>query len=79
MLHLIGDMHQPLHCATYYSTAYHTGDRGGNEQLIKVNGRVLDLHTYWDGLIGTSTRYGVIAASAELITRDPKYKREALK
>jgi hypothetical protein len=79
VLHLVGDIHQPLHCATYCSSDFPKGDHGGNDQLVKVDGRVTKLHAYWDELIGRSNRYRVVEASADLISHDPKYKREAFK
>lgn len=53
ILHLTGDLHQPLHATSMYSKTYPDGDRGGNSQYIRAeaNGRVLNLHSVWDGLI----------------------------
>lgn len=36
LLHIIGDMHQPLHNSNYYNTTYPNGDQGGNLQKIQV-------------------------------------------
>ena len=44
LLHLIGDLHQPLH------TGYES-DKGGNEFEISFKGRRTDLHTLWDDII----------------------------
>jgi hypothetical protein len=79
VLHLVGDVHQPLHCATFFSSTFPKGDRGGNSQLVKAHGKVIPLHTWWDALIGTSMRYPVVEASAYEITRDAKYKRAQFK
>jgi len=56
LLHLIGDVHQPLHCATRVSVAHMDGDRGGNDEMVctsptKCN---VKLHTFWDDLPGTN-------------------------
>ena len=53
VLHVGGDLHQPLHCISEYSTTYPQGDRGGNSQFVRAEAgkRVLDLHSIWDGLI----------------------------
>jgi S1/P1 Nuclease len=57
LLHLVGDIHQPLHCATRVSSADPQGDAGGNDvkfcgpKATKCTG---ELHSYWDGLLGTS-------------------------
>lgn len=34
LLHLVGDLHQPLHCTTYVSAYFPNGDMGGN--LINI-------------------------------------------
>jgi hypothetical protein len=34
ILHIIGDMHQPLHNSNFYNETFKTGDVGGN--LVKV-------------------------------------------
>lgn len=56
ILHLVGDVHQPLHCATRYTAAQPQGDRGGNGFKIKGawvgRERVDNLHLYWDSALG---------------------------
>jgi hypothetical protein len=46
LVHFVGDLHQPLHCAT-------RGDRGGNDLSVKYLGSAghhsHDLHHVWDG------------------------------
>lgn len=46
LLHLVGDIHQPLHCASRFSARHPEGDRGGNDFLL--TGRHEQLHAYWD-------------------------------
>jgi len=63
IIHFVGDIHQPLHCATRVSSALHDGDRGGNLVNLKIrqaNGttKTTNLHSYWDGGIGTFPRTG---------------------
>ncbi len=58
IIHFVGDIHQPLHCATRVSSANPQGDRGGNLVKITVRGpdgkpKQTNLHSYWDGGIGT--------------------------
>lgn len=52
IIHFVGDIHQPLHCAEYYSETFLSGDRGGNEFKIyykEPNGDVIhNLHMLWD-------------------------------
>jgi hypothetical protein len=56
LIHFIGDMHQPLHCAD-------NKDKGGNDVKVEFFGRQTNLHSVWDsGLLsrmGTQQRlYG---------------------
>jgi len=44
IVHLVGDMHQPLHCADNH-------DRGGNMVSVTWFGRTANLHKVWDTLI----------------------------
>ena len=48
LTHLIGDMHQPLHCVERYGEKYPHGDAGGNFVSVTVNGTSMKLHAYWD-------------------------------
>jgi hypothetical protein len=41
VVHLVGDLHQPLHCADH-------GDKGGNAVGVFVAGRIANLHSAWD-------------------------------
>jgi hypothetical protein len=57
VIHFVGDVHQPLHCATRVSKANPEGDRGGNLVSIKIKGangklKKTNLHSYWDGGLG---------------------------
>lgn len=67
LIHLVGDMHQPLHCGTLYSAdLFPTGDAGGNGTGVRVGGQRVRLHTYWDGLLGTAgDKYGEIKDTAD--------------
>jgi hypothetical protein len=58
IIHFVGDIHQPLHCATRVSSANPDGDRGGNLVSIKVAGKKTNLHSYWDGGIGSFPKTG---------------------
>jgi hypothetical protein len=35
LFHLVGDVHQPLHCTAVYSERFPDGDKGGNLALIR--------------------------------------------
>ncbi|HEY6329081.1 MAG TPA: S1/P1 nuclease [Blastocatellia bacterium] len=61
LLHLVGDVHQPLHCTTRCSKDLPNGDQGGN--LVKLTPPPPnELHAFWDDLLGTGD--GPIAAIA---------------
>jgi hypothetical protein len=54
LFHLVGDLHQPLHCCALFSGEhFKKGDKGGN--LIKLPGGE-NLHSRWDGLLGRNSR-----------------------
>jgi len=58
LLHIVGDMHQPLHMTTLYTEEYLQGDQGGNKFKIHYSnksdeeaerlGLPSNLHSYWD-------------------------------
>lgn len=55
IIHVIGDVHQPLHSCTLINKQYPDGDRGGN--LIRVNytpnKEINNLHKLWDSVLNT--------------------------
>lgn len=63
-LHLVGDLHQPLHAIARYTAqiAGTEGDRGGNEEhIIPATGETIALHAYWDRVFGGySSVFGAI-------------------
>ena len=62
LLHLVGDVHQPLHCTARFSSDLPDGDQGGN--LVKLNGNPHELHAFWDAAGGTSNDLASIIAAA---------------
>ena len=48
LLHVVGDIHQPLHAASRVSKRFPSGDRGGNLVGLGKNSIARNLHTYWD-------------------------------
>lgn len=50
LVHLVGDVHQPLHCVTRVIHDDPTGDKGGND--CKLNGKPDNIHSIWDGIVG---------------------------
>lgn len=56
LIHLVGDIHQPLHCASYFGSEFPKGDKGGNSFYVKPATRAIKLHALWDGLLGTRNK-----------------------
>ena len=48
ILHLVGDIHQPLHTSARVTSTETKGDRGGNLFLLDGDHT---LHGYWDGIV----------------------------
>lgn len=73
LLHLVGDVHQPLHTASRFTQASPHGDAGGS--MVKLgNG---SLHVFWDTLPGTSSSVaGAIRAARALPPADPNHAAE---
>ena len=56
LIHLIGDIHQPLHAVDRITQDDLQGDAGGNK--IKLYGDAsTNLHAYWDDLLGSDGQY----------------------
>ena len=87
LLHLVGDVHQPLHTIQLFTREYPEGDRGGNEICVRAaaNDVPVNLHMLWDGLIAATNDIGALTNIAaelrkkfpasslrELATGDPK-------
>jgi hypothetical protein len=76
LIHLIGDMHQPLHCENFYSDAYPNGDRGGNDFHIRTPQGSARLHAIWDDLLGTTPN--LVTEWRSALDLQARYPREAL-
>ena len=82
VLHLAGDLHQPLHGAALFSTARFrqlpAGDRGGNEIHVHEKEGLLasfktpNLHALWDCALGIDETYaGIMSVADSLKTEKP--------
>jgi hypothetical protein len=77
VLHLTGDVHQPLHCASYFgkpfeNTPGNQGDRGGNWFYVKDTGKPYALHGFWDERVTTSnTTKGILRVADKLAAQKP--------
>lgn len=67
LLHLVADVHQPLHATTRVSQGRRDGDRGGNAVMVRpATGEAINLHAYWDRMFGgySTPRGAVLDAMA---------------
>ncbi len=72
VLHLIGDMHQPLHCITRVTPDLPApeGDRGGT--LLKLRGHYRSLHSLWDDSINLSLQDSSEELAVEIMKQYPR-------
>ena len=83
ILHLGGDIHQPLHAAELFSDQFPQGDKGGNAMLVLRDppypSSQMNLHFLWDALPGEyRTEQPAIYLAAGL-RADPAFSRQKLK
>jgi hypothetical protein len=55
LLHLVGDVHQPLHATSRFDKDQPDGDRGGNLVTLCAPPCRDELHAFWDDLLGKGT------------------------
>jgi S1/P1 Nuclease len=67
LLHIVGDVHQPLHAATRVSSADPNGDAGGN--LVKLDCAKCELHFFWDDLLGTHSDLPTVVKGARKLSK----------
>ena len=72
LLHVVSDIHQPMHAVTRVSIKFPEGDRGGNLVPLSMNPVAKNLHAYWDrgaGLLSSKkpfTQLKIIALATEI-------------
>lgn len=78
VMHLAGDVHQPLHTAQIQTPALPDGDRGGGLLFVKdtVSNEIISLHWFWDDLVHRSG--DPVAAAARAKQLEQQYPRNAL-
>jgi hypothetical protein len=83
IIHLVGDIHQPLHAASLYSPQYPKGDQGGNNQLVLRDPPYADsktkLHLLWDELPGQFKSEDMDSYEAGGLLADKRFSREMMK
>jgi hypothetical protein len=64
LLHLFGDVHQPLHCINLYSDRFPNGDQGGSRIAVRDGEKLTKLHSFWDNILGEEKGLSSIRNSA---------------
>jgi hypothetical protein len=91
LLHLVGDVHQPLHCASRFDHSDLTGDKGGNSVVIDGDsspdvcddprycpyGPPTELHAFYDDITGASYSLAEVETAAAALAK-PKQKEVAI-
>jgi hypothetical protein len=77
LLHIVGDVHQPLHCAARVRRGQPHGDAGGNFVKVCAPECTWTLHWYWDSPQGPNNApiAEIIAASKQLPAAPKKAAR----
>lgn len=75
VLHLVGDIHQPLHAGNGYSKDFPDGDRGGNSFEVFLGAAPTNLHSFWDSAGGLfwkgANRQRLPSIVSDLISAEP--------
>lgn len=87
LLHLVGDVHQPLHTTSRFTADEPKGDRGGNEVALCEKPCRNELHAAWDDILGSGTdpnkamtyasKIATPAASKAAISDEDKWVKES--
>ena len=75
LLHLVGDIHQPLHVSDFYSRQFPLGNTAGTQEYVMdpVNKKPMPLHMLWDSNNYRSTASNDIDQNArELVSKYPR-------
>lgn len=67
LLHLVGDVHQPLHATSRFDKEQPNGDRGGNDVALCAKPCKDELHAFWDNILGTSKKPSAAIAKAKTL------------
>jgi hypothetical protein len=83
LFHLTGDVHQPLHTVSMFSTQYSgpEGDRGATRFYIRPSpgAGTVSLHSFWDNvLIGSTNQYRPVDQLAIQLRARPDLQRAML-
>jgi hypothetical protein len=68
LLHLLGDIHQPLHTVSRFTHELPEGDLGGNRIRLCAAPCHEELHYFWDAVLGSGSPAQALAWAPELPT-----------
>jgi hypothetical protein len=74
LIHLVGDVHQPLHAAARFRQNDSDGDNGGNDVKVHCPLGVLcgsNLHAEWDGVLGNTHDFAVVTSRGTMLDALP--------
>lgn len=88
LIHMVGDVHQPLHNTNRITHEHPKGDLGGNGFHLSYKGshggHIKNLHALWDSVVGEMDRYGynpkvIVENATRLQKKYPlsQYKKQA--
>jgi hypothetical protein len=69
--HLVGDIHQPLHAASRYTSKHPDGDAGGNLVPLCAAPCKQELHAYWDSILGSEVSVEAAIQRGEELDTEP--------
>lgn len=67
LIHLVGDVHQPLHATSRFTHAVPKGDRGGNATKLCASPCRDELHAFWDQVAGRNETISASIRAAHLL------------
>ena len=72
LLHLVGDLHQPLHAVSRFTHQLPAGDLGGNRIRLCAPPCRQELHVFWDEALGSGTAHQALTLAAGLPSPPPQ-------
>jgi hypothetical protein len=74
LIHIIGDIHQPLHCCALFNSTYPKGDRVGADFFVVLGDKAATLRSVWSGQFGRKINFKNQLAEAERISSEHSRK-----
>jgi S1/P1 Nuclease len=79
LLHLVGDIHQPLHNCSLLSETFPEGDKGGNLSQVRIaDGKPVQLHKTFDDLLGRTKSPSDIGSAVIEVDQAERDSQEAI-